>query len=277
MTEPSAASLPVFVSYSHDSAAHKRRVVELATRLRVEGVDCELDQGVVSPPEGWPAWMLRRVRDAKFVLVVCTERYHRRVTGLEEVGGLGSRWEGALITQELYDAGGANTKFIPVIFESDDLHHWPPFLRGATYYDLSMEGEYDRLYRHLTEQPAIHKPALGTLRRLPPEGTPETAAAPVRLHPGASARDTSSLVLLLPLEGGFDPLTAGSGHIELSDRLIVELLPDDAQSSATDESRREHRRSKPVKNAGAWSLPRRLNISRVYSAECPLAASPLTR
>src|SRR2546426_7403968 len=125
MTGPGAASAPVFVSYSHDSSDHKRRVADLATRLRGEGVDSELDQWVVSPPEGWPTWMVRRIRDAKFVLVVCTERYYRRVTGLDAVGGLGSRWEGALITQELYDAGGANTKFIPLIFEPGDLQHRP--------------------------------------------------------------------------------------------------------------------------------------------------------
>jgi TIR domain len=246
MTDASGTSVPVFVSYSHDSAAHKQRVAELATRLRREGIDCDLDQWVVSPPEGWPTWMVRRITDAKFVLVICTERYHRRVTGLEEVGGLGSRWEGALVTQELYEAGGANTKFIPVIFESGDHRYRPIFLRGATYYDLSRAGDYDRLYRHLTEQHAAPKPPLGSLRRLLPEPTPETTTAPARLHPmTASARDPSSLVLLLPLEGGFEPLTTSSKRIELSDRLIVELTPDDAASSATINTLRQ-RRGLPV-------------------------------
>src|SRR5260370_41694668 len=160
MTEPVNVPVAAFVSYSHDSPSHRRRVADLATRLRAEGVDCEVDQWVVSPAEGWPSWMVKRIRDARFVLVVCTEHYHQRVTGLDDDGGLGSRWEGALITQELYDAGGANTKFIPVVFEPGDVQYRPAFLRGATYYDLSIEGEYDRLYRHLTEQPATEKPPL---------------------------------------------------------------------------------------------------------------------
>jgi hypothetical protein len=77
-----------FISYTHDSDAHKKRVAELATRLRAEGIDCDLDEWVVSPPEGWPKWMLKHVMSDKFVLVVCTELYFRRVTGLDESGGL---------------------------------------------------------------------------------------------------------------------------------------------------------------------------------------------
>ena len=178
------------------------------------------------------AQMVKRIRDARFVLVVCTEHYHQRVTGMDDVGGLGSRWEGALITQELYDAGGANTKFIPVVFEPEDVRYRPAFLRGATYYDLSTDGEYDRLYRHLAEQPVAEKPPFGTLRHLPPEATLSTAAGSVQAHPTAPARDTSSLVLLVPLEGDFQPLTASSRRIEFSDRLILELTPGDTESSA---------------------------------------------
>ena len=73
----------VFVSYSWDSQEHVRRVLALSDRLRSEGVDCVLDQYEESPPEGWPRWMDRKIRDARLALMVCTETYYKRVMGDE--------------------------------------------------------------------------------------------------------------------------------------------------------------------------------------------------
>lgn len=37
-------SIPrVFISYSHDSVEHKAFVLQLANRLRADGLDCQLD------------------------------------------------------------------------------------------------------------------------------------------------------------------------------------------------------------------------------------------
>jgi hypothetical protein len=44
----------VFISYSHDSPEHLDHVLELADRLRTDGIDCHIDQYEESPPEGWP-------------------------------------------------------------------------------------------------------------------------------------------------------------------------------------------------------------------------------
>ena len=63
----------VFLSYSHDSAEHKDRVLALCDRLPKDGIDAWIDQYETSPPEGWPRWCANRVRAADFVLVVCTE------------------------------------------------------------------------------------------------------------------------------------------------------------------------------------------------------------
>jgi hypothetical protein len=222
--------ISAFVSYSHDSDAHKLRVADLATRLRSEGVDCELDQWIGSPAEGWPKWMIKHITNAKFVIVVCTEAYYRRVTGLDETGGLGSRWEGALITQELYETGGSNTKFVPVIFDPADERWRPPFLRGATYYDVSTDTGYDQLYRHLTEQPAVVKPPLGNLRRLAPVERPAMVEPSVAVN--SDRRLIASLVLLFPVDGDFAPVTTPMSRAELGDQLSLELVPEDAKTSA---------------------------------------------
>lgn len=158
----------VFISYSWDSEEHVRAVLDLSNRLRSEGVDCVLDQYEESPPEGWPRWMDRKIRDAKFVLMICTETYYRRVMGdtaAEE--GHGVKWEGGLIYQYIYNAGATNTKSIPVLLREQDKAFIPTPLQGATYYVTGTEDGYDKLYARLVNRPRTDKPKLGPLRPLP--------------------------------------------------------------------------------------------------------------
>lgn len=157
----------VFISYSHDSQEHKDRVLALADRLREDGVDCTIDQYEESPAEGWQRWMLHQVEVSDFVLVVCTERYDRRFRGREEVGkGKGVTWEGGVIIQELYDAQGQNSKFIPITLTPEDANFISSPLRSATNYRLNTTDGYESLYRRLTNQPRTRKPQLGKLRTL---------------------------------------------------------------------------------------------------------------
>jgi formylglycine-generating enzyme required for sulfatase activity len=112
--------------------------------------------------------MLKMVKWASFVLVVCTATYNQRFTGEAPAGqGKGVKWEGAILTQELYDAEARNTRFIPVVFSSPDTDHIPIILRSQTYYDVSTDKGYEALYRHLTGQPEITKPELGKLKPMP--------------------------------------------------------------------------------------------------------------
>lgn len=165
---PETDSQEVFISYTQESVEHSERVLQLSNRLRSEGVDCVLDQYETSPPEGWPRWMDRKIRDAKYVLVICTASYYKRIMGEEEEGvGLGIRWEGNLIFQHVYNAGTTNNKFIPVIFEEANKIHIPVPLQGATCYSLARRNGYEDLYRRLTDQPRIYKPKIGKRRALP--------------------------------------------------------------------------------------------------------------
>ena len=163
-----SANEEVFISYSHDSVEHVQRVLALSNRLRSDGIDCVLDQYETSPPEGWPRWMDKKIRDSKCVVLVCTEQYFRRVMGEEQDGkGLGVRWEGNLIYQHFYNAGTNNHRFIPVVLEHGHKEFIPTPLQGATYYLLSDESGYDDLYLRLTDQPKVQKPELGKRRPLP--------------------------------------------------------------------------------------------------------------
>lgn len=169
MTSPTATRHPrVFVSYSHDSPEHKDRVLALCDKLRSHGIDARLDQYETSPAQGWPRWCTTQVRDADFVLVACSEIYERRFRGVEESGrGLGVIWEGFVVTQDLYETGARNSKFVPILFPSARLEHVPDILRGVTRYEVGTDEGYWRLYRHLTGQPETSAPPLGPSLELP--------------------------------------------------------------------------------------------------------------
>ena len=72
-----------FITYSHETNEHNERVLNLAKKLRADGVVAEIDSFQVSPPEGWPAWMRKQTEESDFVIVVCTETYARRFAGNE--------------------------------------------------------------------------------------------------------------------------------------------------------------------------------------------------
>jgi len=166
MIDPNPHHPKVFISYSHDSLEHSDRVREFSDRLRADGIDCVLDQYEVSPPEGWPRWTDNQIREADFVLMICTETYYRRVMGEEEPSkGLGVRWEGNLIYQHIYNPGMAKA-FIPVLLESGEVGDIPAPVQGVRYYLAQTEEGYEALFRRLTKQPEHKKPELGEVRVL---------------------------------------------------------------------------------------------------------------
>ena len=159
----------VFISYSHDSPEHKERVLGLCIRLRSQHVACEIDRYELSPPEGWPLWMQRSIHAADFVLVVCSETYRDCFErSAPEGSGQGAKWEGAIMTTDLYRRELKNVKYLPVLFEQADRAHVPELLEGSTFYDLSTDDGYEHLYRRLTNQPEVVRPDLGPPVPLPP-------------------------------------------------------------------------------------------------------------
>jgi hypothetical protein len=159
----------VFISYTHDSEEHKQRVGALSDRLRQWGVDCEIDQYEMSPAGGWALWSERKIEEADFVLIVCTKAYRQRFMGEERKGkGLGGRWEGLIIRQEMYESAEESGKFIPLVVDAADEPNIPPPLRGRTYYTpFDSEDSFVELYRLITNQPKKERPSLGPAVALP--------------------------------------------------------------------------------------------------------------
>lgn len=175
LDDRAAGSPVVFISYSHDSEEHKKRVLGLSERLRDDGITTLLDRYVNgAPTEGWQRWMPNQLEKANFVFVICTETYYRRFRGHELPGrGRGADWEGALITQEIYNARSNNVKYVPILFVPEDEVFIPDPLRGFPTYTLDSLVSYQRLCDFLQGADGVEARPVGALKkREPRKGTP---------------------------------------------------------------------------------------------------------
>jgi len=128
-----------FISYTHDSAEHRAHVARLAQALRGFGINTVIDQYIEhEPPLSWPQWMTEQIENATHVLVVAPEPYFLRFTGRESPAiGKGVRWEGAIITGELYEAEDDRVKFIPIVLRSEDVRFIPNPIRLTTRHRIA--------------------------------------------------------------------------------------------------------------------------------------------
>ena len=157
-------SIPrVFISYSWTV---QERVIELAERLIVNGVDVIIDVYDLKEGQDKYAFMERSVNDPTVnrVLIICDKTYTQKSN--DRSGGVGD--ETVIISPEIY--GRINQeKFIPVIYEVDDNGGacCPSYIKSRIYIDLSTnddryELEYEKLLRNIYEKPLYKKPALGS-------------------------------------------------------------------------------------------------------------------
>jgi hypothetical protein len=159
----------VFISYSHDSEDHSDHVLALAQRLRTDGVDVRLDRYLNGGPAGgWLRWMRRQLKEAEFVLLVCSERYYRRFHGEEKARkGRGATREGSLIDLDIYDQYGETLKYVPVLLGERDEAFIPDPLRGHAHYLLTSEKNYQALKSFLAGKAGVTPAPLGTLEVAP--------------------------------------------------------------------------------------------------------------
>lgn len=148
---------------------------------------------------------------SRFVLVVCSEPYLRRYHLREQSGvGLGATFESGLLVQRVIDQQGRNTSIIPVLLDSADAQFIPDFLGDVTHYDLSRQGEYEKLLRRLTDQPYVVHPPVGEIPHLPPRED-QAAARPRNLVMFRTASSMFGMPLM---------------EVERADRLRLLVAPD---------------------------------------------------
>lgn len=171
MSNRSNSPAKVFISYSHDSASHRKRILKFSDYLRNKGIDAYIDQYEAHPVVGWPRWMWEGLEEADFVLMIITQNYEKEAKGKGSKKGV--NFEGHMILNYLYKNQMKNDKFLLVVFESRDQEFIPLPLQGYPYYQINIEladlmedPNFDSLYRRLTGQPKTIKPAIGKMELL---------------------------------------------------------------------------------------------------------------
>ncbi|MBP2282972.1 hypothetical protein H4V97_001290 [Flavobacterium sp. CG_23.5] len=153
-------SIPkAFISYSHDTQEHKKWALELATRLRNNGIDAILDQFELQPGADLPHFMETHLSTSDKVIMVCTEKYVEKAN--KGQGGVG--YEKMIITSNLMKNIDGN-KIIPIIRQNPK-KEVPTFLKSKLYIDFSklddFEFCYDELVRTIHSSPLFEKPPIG--------------------------------------------------------------------------------------------------------------------
>lgn len=149
----------VFISYSHDTLEHKKWVLELAIRLRNNGIDAIIDQFELQAGDDVPHFMETNLSKADKIIMICTERYVEKANSGE--GGVG--YEKMIVTSNLLKRIDEN-KVIPIIRQSGETN-LPTFLSSKLYINFSKNDEYefsfDNLLRTIHRSPIFEKPPVG--------------------------------------------------------------------------------------------------------------------
>lgn len=154
----------VFISYSWTTKEYQQSVIELASRLRDDGVDVKLDVWDLKEGQDKYVYMEQCVTNPAIdkVLILSDKAYTEKAD--QRKGGVGD--ETTIISAEVYK-NADQQKFIPVVMErnEDGQEYLPAYLKSRIYRDLSgasdFEEEYVALLRIIFDEPAHRKPEIG--------------------------------------------------------------------------------------------------------------------
>jgi SEFIR domain len=150
----------VYVSYSHDSEDHERRILEFTQDLRRDGIDAWIDQFEPAPPEGWPRWMASQVQRADFIVFACTPSYCLRYEGNGQPGtNTTVTWEAMLADLLLFEKRFDHRTLVPVLFEDACNTDIPLSLRAGTHH--AFPAAYGVLIKHLRGEFGVRPEPLG--------------------------------------------------------------------------------------------------------------------
>lgn len=150
----------VFVSYSHDSEEHKNWVLQLATRLRSNGVDVILDCWNTKLGSDLAFFMEQGLSKSQRVICVCSNDYLTKSNS----GKGGAGYEKQIMTAELII--DQNTDWIiPLIVNNPSERKTPIFLGTRKYISFEdpklYESKYEELLRDILEIPVLPIPPIG--------------------------------------------------------------------------------------------------------------------
>lgn len=154
----------VFISYSWTSIEYQQSIIDLASRMRHDGVDVKLDVWDLKEGQDKFSYMEQCVTNPEIdkVLILSNKSYAEKADKRE--GGVGD--ETTIISSEIY-GNAEQQKFIPIVMERNDegKEYLPSYLKTRIYRDLSgdnYEDEYESILRIIFEEPSRRKPELGS-------------------------------------------------------------------------------------------------------------------
>ena len=158
------SAVRAFVSYSWSTSTHEAWVINLASRLREDGVDVILDKWDLKQGHDANQFMESMVTDPTVskVMMVCDKLYVEKANS--RAGGVGI--ESQIISPELYGKG-AQDKYAALMTDEDEdgNAHVPIFYKGRIFVDFrsadKFEEKYEELLRWLVDKPQHVKPKLG--------------------------------------------------------------------------------------------------------------------
>lgn len=149
------------MSYSHDSEEHKEWVLQLATRLRSNGVDVLLDRWNVKLGSDLAAFMEQELSKSQRVICVCSETYVEKAN--RGKGGVG--YEKQIISAEYIKNQNTNW-VIPLIKNNNTDKKTPIFLGTRQYVSFEdpkqYESKYEELLRDILDKPVLPIPPIGS-------------------------------------------------------------------------------------------------------------------
>lgn len=152
----------LFISYSWDDEDHKDWVLNLANRLRKDGVDVILDRYYLRPGKNLPHFVENSLRKSNRIAIILTPNYKKKAEG--RIGGVGQEY--SLMNNELLNDIAGNERIIPLLRKGASKESIPQFLQQYIYIDFSnddkLDTQYEELLRDIYKEPKIKMPELGT-------------------------------------------------------------------------------------------------------------------
>ena len=149
----------VFVSYSYDDEKHSNWVIQLATRLRSNGVDVILDRWNLDLGQDVAAFIEKGLLRSQRILCICSENYVNKANNKK--GGVG--YEKKIMTAEIM--ADLNRGWVVPLIRNNPEKKVPTFLASSLYIDfeddLLFEAQYEKLLRSLLGEPVLPIPPLG--------------------------------------------------------------------------------------------------------------------
>jgi hypothetical protein len=171
----------VFLSYSHDSEAHKDWVRHLAEDLTRNGVETTLDQWHLHVGDDVGAFMEQSCQKATYIVLVCTEMFASKAN--DRKGGVG--YEQAVFVGQLLTSRELSSRFLPIIRSGEPSKSIPMYLQSRLFVDFRDDRTYgqalEQLLRRVFGKPAYAPPNLGAPPKFDGQGLVDDSGSEERL------------------------------------------------------------------------------------------------